>query len=236
MEVVGEDVRSHLSAWIRAPPTISEETASRLHLVERGKKNVRVSRASCVEWSDARESVFMVCGRRPRRVLKLRSRKTDAVRKLSIHHSPLLFTSQTHVCSDTGAAHDQRRHTLAISSCQWLFFSAHGGVRNQIDAGVGREYEQIRAPPMTFVLGMQQAGEDVRRHLSVSIGGGAHDRRRGLREHPGAHYEMRARPWSDAIFANIHAFDIRCSRSVVLQPPGRTPAMVAQGTRESFFW
>ena len=83
MEVVGEDVRSHLSAWIRAPPTISEETASRLHLVERGKKNVRVSRASCVEWSDARESVFMVCGRRPRRVLKLRSRKTDAVRKLT---------------------------------------------------------------------------------------------------------------------------------------------------------
>ena len=94
MEVVGEDVRSHLSAWIRAPPTISEETASRLHLVERGKKNVRVSRASCVEWSDARESVFMVCGRRPRRVLKLRSRKTVAVRKLSIHHSPLLFTSR----------------------------------------------------------------------------------------------------------------------------------------------
>ena len=108
-------VRSHLSAWIRAPPTISEETASRLHLVERGKKNVRVSRASCVEWSDARESVFMVCGRRPRRVLKLRSRKTDAVRKLSVHHSPLLFTSQTHVCSDTGAAHDQRRHTPGCS-------------------------------------------------------------------------------------------------------------------------
>ena len=108
-------VRSHLSAWIRAPPTISEEAASRLHLVERGKKNVRVSRVSCVEWSDARESVFMVCGRRPRRVLKLRSRKTDAVRKLSIHHSPLLFTSQTHVCSDTGAAHDQRRHTPGCS-------------------------------------------------------------------------------------------------------------------------
>ena len=101
------------STRIRAPPTlIEEETPSLLHLVERGKKNVvRVSRASCVEWSDARESVFMVCGRRPRRVLKLRSRKTDAVRKLSIHHSPLLFTSQTHVCSDTGAAHDQRRHT-----------------------------------------------------------------------------------------------------------------------------
>ena len=103
------------STRIRAPPTISEETASRLHLVERGKKNVRVSRASCVEWSDARESVFMVCGRRPRRVLKLRSRKTDAVRKLSIHHSPLLFTSQTYVCSDTGAAHDQRRHTPGCS-------------------------------------------------------------------------------------------------------------------------
>ena len=115
MEVVGVDVRSHFSAWIRAPPTISEETASRLHLVERGKKNVRVSRASCAEWSEARESVFMVCGRRPRRVLKLRSRKTDAVRKLSIHHSPLLFTSQTHVCSDTGAAHDQRRHTPGCS-------------------------------------------------------------------------------------------------------------------------
>ena len=60
-------VRSHLSAWIRAPPTISEATASRLHLVEPGKKNVRVSRSSCVEWSDAMESVFMVCGRRPRR-------------------------------------------------------------------------------------------------------------------------------------------------------------------------
>ena len=57
-------------------------------------------------------------------------------------------------------------------------FSAHGGgVRNQIDAGVGRECEQIRAPPMTFVLGMQQAGEDVRSHLSASIGG-AHDQRR----------------------------------------------------------
>ena len=49
------------------------------------KNNVvrRVSRASCVEWGDARESVFMVCGRHPRRVLKLRSRKTDAVRKLT---------------------------------------------------------------------------------------------------------------------------------------------------------
>ena len=57
----------------------------------------------------------MVCGRHPRRVLKLRSRKPDAVRKLSIHHSPLLFTSQKHVCSDTGAAHDQRRHTPGCS-------------------------------------------------------------------------------------------------------------------------
>ena len=43
--------------------------------------------------------------------------------------------------------------------------------------------------------------------------------------------DTRVRPWSDALFANIHAFDIRCSRSVVLQPPGRTPAMVARGTR-----
>ena len=43
-----------LSAWIRAPPTISEEAASRLHVVERGKKNVRVSRASCVEWYGVR--------------------------------------------------------------------------------------------------------------------------------------------------------------------------------------
>ena len=99
------------------PMIIEEETPSSLmHLIERRKKNVvRVSRASCVEWSDARESVFMVCGRHPRRVLKLRSRKTDAVRKLSIHNSPLLFTSQTHVCSDTGAAHDQRRHTPGCS-------------------------------------------------------------------------------------------------------------------------
>ena len=55
--------------------------------------------------------------------------------------------------------------------------------------------------------------------------------RRDLREHPGAHYEMCARPWSDA---NIHAWDIRCSRSFVLQPPGRTPAMVAQGIRAVF--
>ena len=48
--------------------------------------------------------------------------------------------------------------------------------------------------------------------------------RRDLREHPGAHYEMRARPWSEAMLGNIHAFDMRRSRSVVLQPPGRTPA------------
>ena len=69
------------------------------------------------------------------------------------------------------------------------------------------------------------------------VGGGVRERvpRRDLREHPGAHYEMRARPWSDAIFASIHAFDIMCSRSVVLQPPGRTPAMVAQGTQASLF-
>ena len=107
----GRERRCPQSAWIRGPPTITEETASRLHLVERGENNVRVSPASCVEWSDARELVVMVCERRPRRVLKLRSRKPDAVIKLSIHHSPLLFTSQTHVCSDTGAAHDQRRHT-----------------------------------------------------------------------------------------------------------------------------
>ena len=41
MEVVCEDVRSHLSAWIRAPPPISEGTASRLHLVERGPSELR---------------------------------------------------------------------------------------------------------------------------------------------------------------------------------------------------
>ena len=125
------------STRIRAPPTISEETASRLHLVERGKKNVRVSRASCVEWSDARESVFMVCGRRPRRVLKLRSRKTDAVRKLSIHHSPLLFTSQTHVCSDTGAAHDQRRHTAGCSD--WISANTHKLGHLKTATKLGRE-------------------------------------------------------------------------------------------------
>ena len=117
MEVVGEDVRSHLSAWIRAPPTISEETASRLHLVERGKKNVRVSRASCVEWSDARESVFMVCGRRPRRVLKLRSRKTDAVRKLSIHHSPLLFTSQTTYGLERRTQNKANQSNIHVAHC-----------------------------------------------------------------------------------------------------------------------
>ena len=97
--------------------TNSQKGRQLMKEMKEGKKNVvrRVSRASCVEWSDARESVFMVCGRHPRRVLKLRSRKTDAVRKLSIHRSPLLLTSQTHVCSDTGAAHDQRRHTPGCS-------------------------------------------------------------------------------------------------------------------------
>ena len=97
--------------------TNSQKGRQLMKEMKEGKKNVvrRVSRASCVEWSDARESVFMVCGRHPRRVLKLRSRKPDAVRKLSIHNSPLLFTSQTHVCSDTGAAHDQRRHTPGCS-------------------------------------------------------------------------------------------------------------------------
>ena len=103
------DARALIGVCRPRPTIVERETPSLLHLVEPGKKNVvRVSRASCVEWSDARESVFMVCGRRPRRVLKLRSRKTDAVRKLSIHHSPLLFTSQKHVCSDTGAAHFSR--------------------------------------------------------------------------------------------------------------------------------
>ena len=48
---------------------------------------------------------------------------------------------------------------------------------------------------------------------------------------PGAHYEMCARPWSGAIFGHMHACDIRCLRSAVLQPPGRTPAMVARGTQ-----
>ena len=45
-------------------------------------------------------------------------------------------------------------------------------------------------------------------------------------------FELCARPWSDA---NIHAWDIRCSRSVVLQPLGRTPAMVAQGFQAVVF-
>ena len=69
------------------------------------------------------------------------------------------------------------------------------------------------------------------------VGGGVRARvfRRDLREHPGAHYEMCARPRSGAIFGHIHACDIRCLRSAVLQPPGRTPAMVARGTRASFF-
>ena len=65
------------------------------------------------------------------------------------------------------------------------------------------------------------------------MGGGVRARvfRRDLREHPGAHYEMCARPRSGAIFGHIHACDIRCLRSAVLQPPGRTPAVVARGTR-----
>ena len=46
-------------------------------------------------------------------------------------------------------------------------------------------------------------------------------------------FELCARPWSDA---NIHAWDVRSSRSFVLQPPGRTPAMVAQGFRAVVFW
>ena len=88
---------------------------------------------------------------------------------------------------------------------------------------------------LSFVLRGRQCCASVvaKAHL---VGGGVRARvfRRDLREHPGAHYEMRARPWSDAIFANIHAFDIRCSRSVVLRPSVRTPAMVAQGTRARF--
>ena len=91
------------------------------------------------------------------------------------------------------------------------------------------------AVPSAFFLGQQcYANVVAKAHF---VGGGVRERvpRRDLREHPGAHYEMRARPWSDAIFASIHAFDIMCSRSVVLQPPGRTPAMVAQGTQASFF-
>ena len=65
------------------------------------------------------------------------------------------------------------------------------------------------------------------------VGGGVRARvfRRDLREYPGAHYEMCARPRSGAIFGHIHACDIRCLRSAVLQPPGRTPAVVARGTR-----
>ena len=68
------------------------------------------------------------------------------------------------------------------------------------------------------------------------VGGGVRARvsRRDLREHPGAHYEMCARPRSGAFVGHIHACDIRCSRSLVLRPSGREPAMVAHGTRASF--
>ena len=151
-------------AWIRAPPTISEEAASRLHLVERGKKNVRVSRVSCVEWSDARESVFMVCGRRPRRVLKLRSRKTDAVRKLSVHHSPLLFTSQTHVCSDTGAAHDQRRHTPGCSD--GICANTQELITRFASASLSR---RSKKDPMRSANGAASQNASLRVSLSLSI-------------------------------------------------------------------
>ena len=86
---------------------------------------------------------------------------------------------------------------------------------------------------LSFVLRGRQCCASVvaKAHL---VGGGVRARvfRRDLREHPGAHYEMCARPRSGAIFGHIqHACDIRCLRSAVLQPPGRTPAMVARGTR-----
>ena len=85
---------------------------------------------------------------------------------------------------------------------------------------------------LSFVLRWRQCCASVvaKAHL---VGGGVRARvsRRDLREHPGAHYEMCARPRSGAICGHIHACDIRCSRSAVLQPPGRTPAMVARGTR-----
>ena len=111
-------VRSHLSAWIRAPPTISEATASRLHLVEPGKKNVRVSRSSCVEWSDARESVFMVCGRRPRRVLKLRSRKTESPSFITRLCCLLLMSSRIRAIEHRSDAFGERcRLTKRSSSC-----------------------------------------------------------------------------------------------------------------------
>ena len=43
--------------------TNSQKGRQLMKEMKEGKKNVvrRVSRASCVEWSDARESVFMVC-------------------------------------------------------------------------------------------------------------------------------------------------------------------------------
>ena len=85
---------------------------------------------------------------------------------------------------------------------------------------------------LSFVLRGRQCCASVvaKAHL---VGGGVRARvfRRDLREYPGAHYEMCARPRSGAIFGHIHACDIRCLRSAVLQPPGRTPAVVARGTR-----
>ena len=78
---------------------------------------------------------------------------------------------------------------------------------------------------LSFVLRGRQCCASVvaKAHL---VGGGVRARvfRRDLREYPGAHYEMCARPRSGAIFGHIHACDIRCLRSAVLQPPGRTPA------------
>ena len=85
---------------------------------------------------------------------------------------------------------------------------------------------------LTFVFLGRQCYANVLAKAHV-VGGGFRARvsRRDLREHPGAHYEMCARPRSGAVFGHIRACDIRCSRSAVLQPPGRTPAMVARGTR-----
>ena len=45
---MGEDVRSHLSAWIRAPPTISEGTASRLHEAAAAEECIRDGLRECV--------------------------------------------------------------------------------------------------------------------------------------------------------------------------------------------
>ena len=85
---------------------------------------------------------------------------------------------------------------------------------------------------LSFVLRGRQCCASVVAKARL-VGGGVRARvfRRDLREYPGAHYEMCARPRSGAIFGHIHACDIRCLRSAVLQPPGRTPAMVARGTR-----